>query len=210
MLYIKKGKEPRSLTEYKNMAHADYDGCNKNDIRAALMEEQGGLCAYCMCRLNQVDDVRIEHYIPQAICPEKVLSYKNMLGVCHGGSKIKNTGADGLTCDAHKKDALITVNPWDENSIKKIEYKMDGTIFSRDSDIDGDLDGTLNLNHPASQLKRSRKQVLDSLIARLCKVYGKGLWAKPALQKELSKILNTAEKPPYCGIMIWYLKKHIR
>lgn len=49
MIYIKKGKEPDSLTKYKKQKFAYYDGYKeKDDVREMLLKEQGYLCAYCM------------------------------------------------------------------------------------------------------------------------------------------------------------------
>lgn len=52
MRYITKGREPSSLTQYKKQSGAYFDGVNKEDIRQALLEEQGYLCAYCMRRIS--------------------------------------------------------------------------------------------------------------------------------------------------------------
>ena len=64
MLYIKKGKEPPSLTAYKKENNAYFDGCNKEDIRKNLLKEQGYLCAYCMRRIDQ-KHMKIEHWYPE-------------------------------------------------------------------------------------------------------------------------------------------------
>ena len=41
MILIKKGKEPPSLTRYRKLPDAYYDGCDKADIRESLLKEQG-------------------------------------------------------------------------------------------------------------------------------------------------------------------------
>lgn len=61
MRYITKGREPSSLTQYKKQSGAYFDGTNKEDIRQALLEEQGYLCAYCMCRIS-AENMKIEHW----------------------------------------------------------------------------------------------------------------------------------------------------
>lgn len=84
MIYIQKGKEPLSLTEYKKQPYAYYDGCNKDDIRSSLLREQGYLCAYCMRRINK-EHMKIEHWRPEKVLTEaQKLDYRNMLGVCEG------------------------------------------------------------------------------------------------------------------------------
>lgn len=51
MILIQKGEAPNSLIQYRKATNAYFDGCNKDDIRDRLLEEQGHLCAYCMCRI---------------------------------------------------------------------------------------------------------------------------------------------------------------
>lgn len=82
MIYIQKGNEPASLTEYKKQQYAYFDGCNKEDIREKLLEEQGDLCAYCMRRIDK-DHMKIEHWYPEdKLSEHERLDYRNMLGVC--------------------------------------------------------------------------------------------------------------------------------
>lgn len=56
MKYIKKGKPPKSLIDYKRTPDATYEGCNKDDIRICLIAEQGAICAYCMGRISRERD----------------------------------------------------------------------------------------------------------------------------------------------------------
>lgn len=84
MLYIKKGKEPSSLTSYKKGKFAYFDGCNKEDIRKHLLDEQGKLCAYCMRRIDE-NHMKIEHWYPEdRLTESQKLDYKNMFRVCEG------------------------------------------------------------------------------------------------------------------------------
>lgn len=130
MIYIQKGKEPLSLTEYKKQPYAYYDGCNKDDIRSSLLREQGYLCAYCMRRINK-EHMKIEHWRPEKVLTEaQKLDYRNILGVCEGHID----GQDGNkndTCDSHKGSALITVDPRNKDTLAKIQYKSKtGEIYS--------------------------------------------------------------------------------
>ena len=54
MRYIpkKSNNEPDSLRATRLTDGATYDECNKNDVREALLNEQGYLCAYCMRRIE--------------------------------------------------------------------------------------------------------------------------------------------------------------
>ena len=66
MILIRKGKEPPSLTRYRKLPYAYYDGFDKKaEIRESLLREQGFLCAYYMRRIDQ-EHTRIEHWKPEA------------------------------------------------------------------------------------------------------------------------------------------------
>lgn len=211
MKLIIKGKKPNSLTEYKKKDSAYFDGCNKEDIRKVLLEEQGYLCAYCMARISE-KDMTIEHYNSQSLINEKeALEYTNMLGVCNGN---RNSGSKKtLICDAHKGNIALVVNPLSEESIKLIKYdQSDGGIFSDNLDIDRDLNETLNLNCEEAMLKINRKTALDNLKRYLSKNKQKGTWNKSFLAKILKKYEGkdrNGKFDPYCGIIIWYLNKRI-
>lgn len=165
MIRIEKGKEPHSLTEYKMQDNASFQNLPinvKNDIRLHLLREQGYLCAYCMRCIRQ-DSMRIEHFMPQSvILGKEALEYNNLLGVCRGGSML-NSDCDSqkefheLTCDSKKGNTRIIADPRDQRVIDKIEYKHDGTIYSKDDKINDDLNVALNLNSMDHALPENRR-----------------------------------------------------
>lgn len=169
MVHIVKLAEPHALLQLKKEGLSDYSEITKpvkDAIKAQLFREQKGLCSYCMRRLHE-DTMQIEHYIPQhaldgTVNAEKSIDYNNMLGVCPGGKGFAIHGIKDLTCDQHRNNILLTVNPLDPQSIKKIRYKADGTIFSEDSNINYDLDVVLNLNCVSAKLKVNRKAAMDA------------------------------------------------
>ena len=169
MILIQRGKEPDSLLKYrKSFPEACYEDLPtepREDIRKQMWLEQKGLCAYCMCKLNDSRDVRIEHYAARN--PESgeydatsTLDYKNMLGVCFGNSLQPGTKAEDRICDAHRGNKPLTVNPYNLMSIRKIHYTTEGYIFSDDENINTDVNETLNLNSKARSLPENRKAVL--------------------------------------------------
>lgn len=214
MLYINKGKEPSSLTEYKRLSNATYqDFQGKDDIRESLLKEQGFLCAYCMRRIS-IDKMRIEHWHPEHDLTEKErLDYGNMLGCCQNHIEGTSGKKDDI-CDEHKKGDFITVNPLNKSTIEKIKYQTSsGEICSENEEINYDLDKTLNLNNPRHMLKENRKAVLQSVIRELNKVGKENAWKKGQIQKVLSVYENMdsdGQKKEYAGIVIWYLKKRLR
>ena len=49
MKHITKGQEPQSLIRHRKQPHSDYDNyTEKDELREALLAEQGGICCYCM------------------------------------------------------------------------------------------------------------------------------------------------------------------
>ena len=212
MLYIQKKQEPDSLTKYRKQRFAHFDGYpNKDDIRRQLLEEQDHLCAYCMRRIDQ-EHMKIEHWYPEDRLTDKErLEYKNMLGVCEGhiaGSK----GADD-TCDAHKGNELIVVNPQERSTVDKIKYRTaTGEIYSEDASIQKDLHITLNLNSEKHQLKKNRKDTLDAVIREMRKLQQNGVWNRKIMESMLSFYESTHSggmKKEYAGIVIWYLQKKL-
>lgn len=209
MKLITKGREPNSLTIYKKQSNAYYDGCNKRDIKRSLLEEQGYLCAYCMKRIDE-SNTTIEHYNTQSGSSDKeALDYNMMLAVCLGG---RGEPFCNQTCDAHRGNKDLIINPLSEISINLIEYKHDGTIYSKNDDINNDLNNTLNLNCGQTNLKANRKSALDSLKRYLHKQQSNGIWKKEFLQRIKNKYEDKDENgkyKEYCGIIINFLNKRI-
>ena len=227
MIPIQKGKEPPGLVRLRNKAadrhlspkkaYKRLHNPLKKRVRNSLIREQGGLCAYCMCRIPRTDvppqvaPIIIEHMVPRD--PEdgrdvgQGLDYNNLLAVCHGNKSIGGEHHfEDLTCDAHRGNIEFRkVNPCDPKTLETIYYHLDGEIDAEDPDVRYDLVETLNLNCPSSPLKAERRAALESLIGEITSVPGEYLL-------EYSKVLleeferETNPKTPYVGILIWYLK----
>ncbi|MCD8119124.1 MAG: hypothetical protein LUE29_06560 [Lachnospiraceae bacterium] len=208
MIYIKKGKEPESLTRHRKQPFASYDNCNKDDIRTNLLEEQGHLCAYCMRRITK-EHMKIEHWYPESKLDEAGrMDYSRMLGCCEG--HLDGTRHEDDTCDTHKGDSVITLSPLNEVHIGKIKYRTGGgEIYSDDADMNRDLNETLNLNCTVQYLKENRKAVLDTLKVNL---RGKGTLGRndwERLLKKYSDVNEEGQKREYAGIVIWYSQKRL-
>lgn len=211
MILIKKGKEPESLTVYRKSPFAYYDGCNKEDIRRNLLEEQGCLCAYCMRRIR-LNNTRIEHWIPESQLSEiGKLDYSNMLGVCSG--HLQGSNGQNDTCDASKGNQSIVVDPRCAEHIATIYYnKGTGEIHSTDPQIENDIQHTLNLNSTIHFLPENRRAALYTVIQFLAQKYRRGNWSKTVIQNALRMYSNPnpqGEKMEYAGIIIWYLTRKI-
>lgn len=209
---IKKGWTPkRAYSELKNPL--------KTLVRQQLVDEQGGLCAYCMCKIprndvstNMADKaITIEHYIPRDPLDGRDvgqgLDYNNFLAVCHGNQAPHGICKEkDLTCDAHRRNIEFKkVNPCNPSTLKSIFYHLDGRIDASDSDVKFDLTDTLNLNCPNAPQLGERKAALDALIFDIGKQNG------DTIQTYCVQVLNmfqleTNPKTPYVGILIWYLQ----
>lgn len=111
MVELQHGPVPLELTEFRtNNPHArpdEFDSSSfstvKHAVRVSLHRDQGGLCAYCECKLKQTGG-QVDHIKPkggpnqhQHLCFE----YSNYAYSC-----IKNQ-----TCGQKKKSGLLPIEP---------------------------------------------------------------------------------------------------
>ncbi|MFR8058685.1 MAG: hypothetical protein ACLU8X_01200 [Blautia massiliensis (ex Durand et al. 2017)] len=222
MIVVQKGKEPNSLLAFrKQHPDADYEDMPTNvlkDVRSQMWEEQGHLCAYCMKKIEDPRDVRVEHCKPRHPQDEikhdkkATLEFKWMLGVCYGNSIEKGVKPEDTTCDAHKGNAELTINPFDELSVRKIKYKADGSIYSDDADINEDVTEILNLNCEAISLPETRKNVLNVLkneIVEKCKGKSHDAYIRE-LERIYDRLVYQRNLTPYCGIIISWLEEKLK
>ncbi len=212
MIHIQKGPEPPSLTAYRQQPYATYDGyADKDALRAALLRDQGHICAYCMRRIyNDRNKMKIEHWRPQSQLNNEAekLDYKIMLGVCDGcrGSLDKYT-----TCDEHRHDAELYVNPLDAGMMETISYDRSGHIKSSVPRIDKDLHEILNLNceQAPSRLVQNRKAIYQECRKQLYKQQQRGLWSKRTIQQVLVTYSSgdAGRKTPFIGVVQYVLQK---
>lgn len=222
MIVLRRGKEPNSLLQFrKQYPDADYEDTPSRvlkDIREQMWEEQKHLCAYCMRKIDNPSVVRIEHCRPRHSQDEQeydkkaTLDFKWMLGVCYGNSLVRGVKPEDKTCDAHRGNTELTVNPFDELSVRKIKYKTDGSIYSDDADINKDVTETLNLNCEAVSLPETRKRVLmeeKSRIMRKCKGKSQDAFIRE-LERTYEGLVQKRNLTPYCGIIISWIESKLK
>lgn len=202
MRRIQKGSEPKTLTAHRKTAHADYDNyTDKDTLRQCLVDEQKGVCCYCMSRIRPPSNkMKIEHWQCQKNYQARQLDYTNLLGACPGGEGKKSSDQ---TCDTYKGDLPLSFNPSDPacNVERLIKFPGNGRIKSDDPDIDRQLNDVLNLNHP--QLVKNRKSILESF----CQTLTGGRVANHVLQRMLRDWRgdNGGELHPYSQVVVYYL-----
>ena len=146
MIVVRREKEQNSLLQFrKQYPDADYETDIPTnvlkDIREQMWEEKRHLCAYCMRKIDSPVMERIEHCRPRHPQDEvehdkkATLDFKWMLGVCYGNSLTKGVNPEDTTCDAHRGNTELAINPFDELSVRKIKYKANGSIYSDDESI---------------------------------------------------------------------------
>ena len=199
MIVVKRGKEPNSLLKFrKENPDADYETDIptevSKDIREQMWEEQRGLCAYCMKKIKNSSVMRIEH------CRAR-----------HPQDEQEHDKKD-KTCDAHRGNTELTVNPFDEMSVRKIKYKADGSIYSDDAEINKDVTETLNLNCQALSLPQTRKNVLmaeKNRIMRKCKGKSQDAFMRE-LERTYASLTQERNLTPYCGIIISWIESKLK
>lgn len=237
MLYIKKMSPPaRMLDEVNKIKRSEgwrktlegdtdairkqFDSLPKGVIRKALLEEQRGLCAYCMRRIS--DDGRkttIEHWYPISKKKSGALEYSNMLGVCHGGRIVSQETKRVLCCDASKGEQKITIDPQNESHMRDIAYTRNGIIYTMSDNVDfeRDLNEILCLNglldRQGNRIDTSTEVVKGRRDAVMwCENLYRALdrnkkCTSAMIQKKIEEISREETMPEYAGVKLFFLKK---
>lgn len=218
MIYIKKGSTPNKLVEFQQQEGAAYGNADfpRKAVYEALLQEQGGICAYCMSRIT-METIHIEHWIPQKgehytgeytqeDCDRLSIDYQNMLGVCPGR---KEQSYKHTTCDHHRGNARIKIDPREEWMINTLRYLPSGKMESDDKDISHDISNILNLNEP--MLVENRKSAWRACEEMLKRKHQKGTWSKAMLEKQIDRYQGRdkqGNRYPYAGVVLYWLQKH--
>lgn len=113
------------------------------------------------------------------------------------------------TCDTRKGEKKLNINPMNEEHMKTIQYKSDGTISSTNVEFVQDLNDVLNLNYEYGYLKSNRKAALDGFVNQLVKLKP-GVSVKTLLLKLKRKYENQQELDEYIGIILYEINKRLR
>lgn len=215
MIWIQKGDEPASLTQYKRQPHIYYDGySHKEDLREALLRDQGYICAYCMRRIkNDRNTMKIEHWKPQSKLNTEIekMDFQIMLGVCDG---CRGTRDQYTTCDEHRHESELYVNPLHQDMIETIYYDWQGQIKSNNSGINTDLNDILNLNceQAPSRIVQNRKAIYEECMKQLTTLKSHGKLNANTLRKILQRYEQPEDgkKQEFVGVPIYLLKKYLQ
>ena len=249
MLYIKKRTDiPQEIINALNAAKESYkerisngdskaarnafdDLLVKDKIRACLIQEQHGLCAYCMQDIHK--KARIEHWKSLSNNTKDALDYTNMLGVCYGGDiaeepveEIKGKDRRALCCDAAKGNEDIVLNPCNPEHMSKICYdEVSLFIYTepRDEQLEKDINEILHLNGVKRAegaffdtktnlvyYRREKYKSYKSYIENLRQVYKTPEEIYMAIKKKITSIENAEMYTPFAGALLYFLKRDLR
>jgi uncharacterized protein (TIGR02646 family) len=211
---IKRPREPKELVSYREAKKGiSYDDFTEKDaLREPLVEDQGGLCCYCMCRIEPDEKhMKIEHYRSQARHPDLQLKWSNLLAACRGGER---KPPQFQTCDTRRRDDDLTIDPQEDRDVHKLKYLPDGRIAyggpdeARGRTIQEDLDRRLNLN--CRVLKENRKAALEDVKNDLVRELGSGSWSPSKIERKLGVLREQRPLCPFLGAIEYWLEKKIR
>ncbi|MBR4909634.1 MAG: TIGR02646 family protein [Acidaminococcaceae bacterium] len=239
----KSPEEPVLLARYKlrhphdiweNFHHRSRDGYRQ--VKQQILRDQHGLCAYCEINIkltdeeDRVDDFRVEHFYPKTGTEREECNYhlewKNMLGVCHGGSQPLVTDAryrfskakEDRSCDVPKGGKSISTVILNPLQIPAKERLFSFDSFSGTMSVDeencpemlrnkaANTITELNLNAP--RLKRLRKAVIEVLQDQVVELAGQGIPVEEAMAQLAGELLvpNSDDNyPAFFSTIRWYL-----
>ena len=157
------------------------------------------------------EQITIEHYAPQSTSDSDLDNdYQNMLGVCSGVvQSTKYANKHIQTCDKHRGNTPLTVNPQDESTISQIKYKTSGEIYSDDRAINNDLNITLNLNSSEAFTKANRREVINYVYKTVQNAGGKSMRILLELKAKYERRNSKGELTPFCGAALFFINKWI-
>ncbi len=205
-------------------------------VKEAILRDQHGLCAYCEISIKmaedegEVDDFRVEHFYPKNATQEHGhnyhLDWRNLLGVCHGGSQPQVPDAGwrysslkrDRSCDVPKGGKEISeliLNPLEiPGDVRLFRYaEYSGRMYVDEASCPHELQSRaqstireLNLNAP--RLMRMRLEVIHKLEEEISEDLAKGM----ELEEVLELLASSYLVPDYYGTMLpffsvirWYL-----
>lgn len=199
---------------------------NKNLVRETLSQDQHGLCAYCMSKLErQYYPFPIEHWSPLSKDKNGVLDYDNYLGVCDGGNHSGRSQRGVVCCDAAKGNREIKLNPQNEQHVNAIVYHENGQMevlgnpeLTKELDIVLKLNGELNSDRTLkydtyTELVHRRSQAYKDCTTAFKRWRNAGTLSSSALDTEIRKIemlLQSEEKvEALLGVRLYCYRKKL-
>jgi uncharacterized protein (TIGR02646 family) len=204
MIPIMKLDEPAGLVKFRHQPAATYEALPsqlKQEIREALVQEQRGLCCYCMGRIRPDSPcMTIEHWQPQSLQPARQVDYANLLASCRAKEH----------CNHFRENRVLVHNPADPAIAAILEghldYLGDGSIESTNAALMSEAEQCLGLNN--GRLKSNRQAVLQAFMQAIRPSFP----SRRGLERLLSDHLGTTHAnalPAYVGVIRYWLRKRL-
>jgi uncharacterized protein (TIGR02646 family) len=229
MIRYTKGSPPAVLTTIAAARpRREWDDLGRSDrdpVRAALVRDQGWLCAYCQSRIKSEDSaagisqMKIEHWIPRNPDRDAGIEdgdhhflWSNLLGVCPGVSVEPDTAVNRNVphCDTSRGNAALFMHPVEgcgPDPREHLRYSRDGEVASAAQNdlVDKDI-GALNLN--AAPLVRARKAAFFAAWNDLKRV-NFAIGGLRKLEQSL-RITPGVRARPYAEFLLYHVRKKIQ
>ena len=211
--------------EAKRIRTNYFNKLDKSRVREALIAEQKGICAYCMCAIeNNGRSTTIEHLVPLSKSKAGAMSYANWLAVCNGGRNTPLSGGEKrvICCDAKKSNTSVTLTPLDRDRMERIAYYDDGSIYYRDQNdpqypqLRRDLNEVYGLNGTVDARGRSRKDTTTGIVKRrkdtyitlfeeLMEMEAQGLLTIDLVRRFRRSLCEDEAWEPFVGVKLYVL-----
>ena len=173
MRQITKGAEPAEITAWKaanralpNYCYGSLTADHRQAIRAALIQEQRGLCAYTGRRIDN-GSCHIEHLRPQAHCRHgEDVEYNNLVACVPAPNTPK------LPYGAHKKgdwppvaDEHLFVSPLTGGCVARFSFRLNGKVGASNAGDAAAIETIKRLGLDDAALEKLRKASIDATLA---------------------------------------------
>jgi uncharacterized protein (TIGR02646 family) len=220
MRHITKGAEPAELIAWKagnralpNYCYTSLSSAHRLILRAALVAEQRGLCAYTGRRID-LDSCHIEHLRPQAHCANgEDVEYRNLVA----GVPAPNTPQ--LPYGAHQKadwpavtEEHLFVSPLSGGCATRFSFKLNGEVDAANAADVAATETILRLGLNSKALVQLRKAAIEATL----QIRGRG----PAsigiadARRRLRGLVQAEQQAgilePYSFVLVQALAWHIR
>ena len=208
-----------------------FNRLDKSRVRRALIADQHGLCAYCMCRIvNNGSSTTIEHFIPLSKSKAGAMNFDNWLAVCKGGQNIQPRHGESrvICCDAKKSNTITVLNPRNRHHMDNIAYYDDGTIYyqgTSDADyrqIVHDINNIYGLNgkfdaktrrsqkDTTSGIVKQRKDAYISMFDELMRMEAEGTLTADLVLAFRESLLEEEDWEPFVGVKLHVLDMFLK
>jgi uncharacterized protein (TIGR02646 family) len=208
MRKIEKEVEPKALTEWRckfasdvNFGYQLLPGTVRDEVKEALMREQGWLCAYSGQPIDMTTS-HVEHLFPQDHCSkEESVAYQNMVA-CFPGPNSSSCGY-GATVKANwpsAEERPLFVSPLTEDCESRFKFSARGKISPTQPSDEAASETIRRLKLDNKGLEMNRKAAV-AFVSQL---------SRKETRIRLAELASeTGRRSAYCFALRQVLEKHL-